>query len=154
VIAATCLQVAVLKARGRKIDLMLWISLALVVVLGAATVWFHDPKFIEWKPTIAFWIMAIVFWASQTFFGKNLLRATIGEDIQLPPVVWQRLYLAWVGFFAVMGALNLWVAYAFSLDAWANFHTFGTYALMAAFVIGQGLYLGKHLEEDDERADR
>src|SRR5689334_5372044 len=49
VIAATLTQVAILFARGKKIDLMLWVSLGLVVVLGGATVWFHNETFIKWK---------------------------------------------------------------------------------------------------------
>src|ERR1700754_4864995 len=42
VMAATLIQIAVLLARGKKVDLMLWVSFAIVVVLGAATVWFHN----------------------------------------------------------------------------------------------------------------
>ena len=49
VVIATLVQVAWLKATRRRVDLMLWISLVLVVVLGGATVWFHDAMFIKWK---------------------------------------------------------------------------------------------------------
>ena len=146
VIAATLLQAIWMKLNRRKIDLMLWISLALVVVLGGLTVWFHNETFIKWKPSIAFWLMGLVFWGSQTFFHKNLLRTTIGSEIDLPDSVWQRLNFSYVAFFALMGLLNLWVVYAFSTDAWATFHSFGTTALSFAFLIGQGFYLSRHLE--------
>ena len=146
VIAATLLQAIWMKANRRKIDLMLWISLALVVVLGGLTVWFHNETFIKWKPSIAFWLMGLVFWISQAFLHKNLLRSTLGAEIELSDMVWQRLNFAWVAYFGLMGLLNVWVVYSFSTDAWANFHTFGTTALSFAFILGQGFYLSRHLE--------
>lgn len=148
VILATALQVAWMKWQGRKIDLMLWISLTLVIVLGSATVWLHEPMFIKWKPTVVFWIMATIFWVAERFFHRNLLRNTMGEELQLPEGAWRRLLGGWIIFFLVMGALNLWVAYAFSDDAWANFHTFGTYALMAVFILSQAAYIGRHMPEE------
>ena len=74
VIVATMAQIGWLFARGRKVDLMLWISLVLVVVLGGATVWFHNETFIKWKPSMLYWAMGLTFWLSQLVFGKNLRR--------------------------------------------------------------------------------
>ncbi len=146
VIVATLVQVAWMKLMRRKIDLMLWISLAMIVVLGGATIWFHNESFIKWKPSGAFWAMGLVFWISQAFFHKNLLRSTLGAEIELSDKVWQRLNFAWVAYFGLMGLINLWVAYSFSTDAWANFHTFGSIGLSLVFILGQGVYLGRHLE--------
>jgi intracellular septation protein len=56
---------------------------------------------------------------------RNLLRILLGDQLQLPDPVWKRLNLAWVVFFAFMGALNLWVAYTFATDTWVNFKLFG-----------------------------
>jgi intracellular septation protein len=135
-----------MKLSQRKIGLLLWISLALVIVLGGLTVWFHDETFIKWKPSIALWLMGLVLWGSQTFFGHNLLRETVAAQIELPDTVWQRLNFSYVAYFGLMGLLNLWIAYSFSTDAWANFHTFGSTALWIAFILGQGFYLNKHME--------
>ncbi|MFN5049965.1 septation protein A [Roseateles sp.] len=148
VMIATLLQALLLKLRGQKIDLMLWISLALVVVLGGATIWFHSETFIKWKPTGLYWAMALVFAISQRFFNKNLIQAMLGKELQLPAPVWRRLNWAWVGFFAVMGVLNLYVAYHFSTSTWANFKVFGTTGLMLLFTLVQGLYLSKYLGDD------
>jgi len=148
VIFASLAQVAWLKLRGKKVDLMLWISLALVVVLGGLTVWLHSETFIKWKPTGLYWAMGLSFLVSQTLFGRNLLKLMIGEQLQLPDAVWRRLGLAWVAFFAVMGLLNLWVAYNFSTDAWVNFKLFGGIGLMLLFTLGQGLYISRHLPEE------
>lgn len=155
VIVATLAQVAWLLARGRKVDLMLWVSLALVVVLGGATVWFHNETFIKWKPSVLYWAMGVAFWLSQLLFRKNLLRALIGDQLELPDAVWHRLNFAWIAFFAMMGLLNLIVAYSFSTDTWVNFKLFGGIGLMLLFTLGQGLYLSRYLPDDAaEKAPR
>ena len=148
VIVATLVQIAFLLARGKKIDLMLWISLGLVVVLGGATVWFHNETFIKWKPSVLYWAMGASFWVSQTFFHKNLLQTLIGNQLELPPSVWQRLNFAWIAFFALMGLLNLYVAYSFSTSAWVNFKLFGGMGLMLVFTLAQGVYLSRHIKPD------
>lgn len=148
VIVATLMQVAYLAARGRKIDLMLWVSLALVVVMGGLTIWLHSETFIKWKPTLLYWVMGSAFALAPLLFGKNLLKLLLGEQLHLPAPVWQRLNLAWVLFFAAMGALNLWVAFTFSTDAWVNFKLFGSLGLMLVFTIAQGLYLARHLPDE------
>jgi len=154
VIVATLSQVAIMKLLRRKVDLMLWISLALVVVLGGLTVWFHNETFIKWKPSGLYWAFALAFWSSQALFGTNLLKRLIGEQITLPDPLWRRLNLAWVLFFAGMGLLNLWVAYQFDTRIWVNFKVFGATALMLAFFIGQGLYLSRHLPDEEESPGR
>lgn len=148
VIVATLAQVAFLAWRGKKIDLMLWISLGLVVVMGGLTIWLHSEAFIKWKPTLLYWVMGGAFALAPLLFGKNLLKLLLGEQLQLPAPVWQRLNVAWVLFFASMGALNLWVAFTFSTDAWVNFKLFGSLGLMLVFTIAQGLYLARHLPDE------
>jgi intracellular septation protein len=148
VIVATLAQVLLLKVRGKRVDTMLWVSLALVMVLGGLTVWFHSETFIKWKPTLLYWVMGGAFLLGPLLFGKNLLRLLLGEQLQLPDPVWQRLNWAWVAFFAAMGALNLWVAYSFSTDTWVNFKLFGGIGLMIVFTLAQGLYLSRHLPDE------
>ena len=148
VIIATLAQITFLVARGKKIDMMLWISLGLVVVLGGATVWFHNDTFIKWKPSVLYWAMGASFWISQTFFRKNLLQALIGAQLELPAGVWQRLNFAWIAFFALMGLLNLYVAYSFSTSTWVNFKLFGGIGLMLLFTLGQGVYLSRHIKPE------
>ena len=152
VIVATLAQVLWLKLRGRRIDTMLWISLGLVVVLGGATIYFHNETFIKWKPSALYWAMGLSFWLSRLLFGKDLLRMLMGAQIDLPALVWHRLNFAWVAFFALMGLLNLWVAYHFSTDAWVNFKLFGGIGLMLLFTLAQGVYLSRHLKDDEAPA--
>jgi intracellular septation protein len=152
VIVATLLQIVYLKVRGHKIDTMLWVSLGLVTVLGGATIWFHNENFIKWKPTGLYWVMGAAFLFSQLVFGKNLLRSLMGAQLKLPTATWNRLNLAWVAFFAVMGALNLYVAFNYSTDAWVNFKLFGGMGLMLVFTVAQGIYISKHVLPDDTAA--
>ena len=76
------------------------------------------------------------------------MRLLLGEQLELPEQVWQRLNLAWVAFFAAMGVLNLWVAYTFSTDTWVNFKLFGSIGLMLVFTVAQGLYLSRHMPDE------
>lgn len=152
VIVATALQVAWLKARGKKVDTMLWVSLGLIVVLGGATVWFHNETFIKWKPSVLYWVMALALWASANLFGKDILRQMLGEQLKLPDPIWKRLTLLWCAFFAVMGVINIFVAYNFSTDSWVNYKLFGGTGLMIAFMIGQGLYVSRYIEDPDSDA--
>jgi intracellular septation protein len=152
VIVATALQVAWLVARGKKVDTMLWVSLTLVVVLGGATIWFHNENFIKWKPSVLYWAMALALWGSATLFGKNLLLKLMGEQVKLPAAIWTRLNWLWCGFFTTMGVINLYVAYNFPTDIWVSYKLFGGMGLMIAFMIAQGLYLSRHIENDGSDA--
>lgn len=153
VMAATLLQIAFLVLNRKKVDTMLWVTFGLVTVLGGATVWFADPTFIKWKPSVLYWVMAVVFWVSQAFFGKNLLQVLAGAQMELPKRDWLRLNLAWVAFFALMGVLNLYVAYNFSTATWASFKVFGLTGLMLVFMVAQGIYIAR-VADPEEPADK
>jgi intracellular septation protein len=83
--------------------------------------------------------------------GRNLIRVMLSHQVQLPAPVWSRLNWSWIGFFAFMGALNLYVAYNYSTDHWVNFKLFGGMGLMLLFVLAQALVLSRYMEEKDER---
>jgi intracellular septation protein len=146
VIVATLAQVVWLKLRRRKVDAMLWVSLALVVVLGGLTIWFHSETFIKWKPSALYWAMGLAFWLSPLLFNRNLLKVLLGEQLDLPGKVWHRLNFAWIAFFGVMGLLNIWVAYTFTTATWVNFKLFGGLGLMLLFMLTQGLWISRYLE--------
>ena len=152
VIIATGVQISYLLARGKKVDMMLWLTFALVVVLGGATIWFHNATFIKWKPSVLYWAMGLAFWISQTMFRKNLLQTLMGEQLELAAPVWQRLNFAWIAFFGLLGLLNLYVAYTFSTSSWFTFKAFGVTGLMLVFMLAQGFYISKHLPPEPEPA--
>ncbi len=74
-IAATVLQIGWVWMKHRKIDNMQWISLALIVVFGGATLLLRDETFIKWKPTVLYWLFSTVLTVSALVFRKNLIRA-------------------------------------------------------------------------------
>jgi intracellular septation protein len=152
VVIATLVQVAILLVRGKKVDLMLWVSLALVVIMGGLTIWLHSETFIKWKPTLLYWVMAAALLVAWLGWRKNLIRVLLGEQLTLPDDVWQRLNMAWATFFAIMGALNLWVAYTFSTPAWVNFKLFGIMGLLAVFAVAQGLYLSRYMSDEENKS--
>ncbi|WP_213295463.1 septation protein A [Paraburkholderia sacchari] len=148
-IVATLAQIAWVAFRHRKVDPMLWLSLGIVVVFGGATLMLHDETFIKWKPTVLYWAFAVALLVSQVAFGKNLIEAMMGKQITLPPRIWTQLNFIWSIFFALLGILNLFVAYHFSTDAWVDFKLFGATGILVVFIVGQSLWLSRYMKEEE-----
>ena len=146
-IVATFLQIGWLKWKRRKVDTMMWVTLIIIVVFGGATLALHDETFIKWKPTVLYWMFGAVLGGAELLFRKNLIRAMLGEQVRLPDGAWSRLNWSWAGFFVLMGAANLYVAFNFPTDTWVNFKLFGGMGLMLLFVLLQAAFLARHIEE-------
>jgi intracellular septation protein len=149
-IVATILQIGWLRYSTGKVEPMQWLSLGIIVLFGGATILAHDDTFIKWKPTVLYWLMGGTLAAGLLVFRKNLLKSLMGAQMQLPDAGWRAMTWSWVTFFAVMGVLNLWVAFNFDTDTWVNFKLFGGLGLMAVFVIGQALFLNRYMKEGKE----
>ncbi len=134
----------------KKLETMQWISLALIIVFGGATIIFNNPVFITWKPTLLFWAMGLSILISH-LVGKNGIKLLLGKELSLPDFVWQKLAYIWTAFFAVMGIINLAVAYQFSFDQWVTYKTFGSMGLMFVFFVAQSFYLAKYLPKEAEK---
>jgi len=145
--AATFAQIGWVWLRHRKVEKMLWVSLGVIVVFGGATLLLQDETFIKWKPTVLYWLFGASLAVAMLIFKKNLIRTMMEKQVTLPDPIWNRLLASWIAFFVVMGALNLFVAYNFSTDAWVNFKLFGGIGLMLVFVALQALMLGRYVEE-------
>ncbi|MCE1161785.1 MAG: septation protein A [Thiomonas sp.] len=148
-IAATFAQIGWVWFKHRKVEPMLWLSLGVVVIFGGATLLFHNDTFIKWKPTVLYWLFAIILAGAQLLQGKNLMRSLMGKQMQLPDPIWNRVNWSWVVFFALMGVLNIVIAYNFSTNLWVDFKLFGSLALTLVFVLGQSLLLAKHMKLDE-----
>jgi len=146
-IAATFAQIGWVWFRHRKVETMLWVSLVIIVVFGGATLLLRDETFIKWKPTVLYWLFGATLLIAELGFGKNLIRAMMGAQIELPEAVWSKVNWSWVGFFVVMGILNLYVAYNFTTDTWVDFKLFGGTGLMLVFVLIQAFTLAKHVQD-------
>ena len=146
-LVAGVIQAAFIWIKYKKLQTMQWVSLLLIVIFGGATIVFKDAHFIMWKPSILFWLLAAALLASQ-LLGKNALQATMGKEITLPDAVWRKLTFAWILFLAMMGVLNLWVAYRFTEAQWVNYKLFGSTGLLIAFMLVQTAYLSRFIPKE------
>lgn len=113
-VAVAAGQIIVLRALRRPVDKTQWFNLALLAALGGLTIALHDERFIMWKPSLINWAFAIAFGLS--LFGRApLTERMLGAQLVLPRPVWRRLTWAWVGFFALSGALNAYVAFGYEV---------------------------------------
>jgi intracellular septation protein len=148
--AATIAQIIYAKIRHGKVEKMLIISGVLITVFGSATLFLKDPTFIQWKPTVLYWLFSVVLLGSQFIFKKNLMRNIMEKQITLPDNIWGKLNMAWAGLFAILGVVNLYVAFNYTQDFWVNFKLFGITGIMFVFIIAQTLMLAKYLPKDEE----
>jgi len=146
-IVAGIAQVAYSYFINKKVENMHWVTLVLIIVFGGLTLALQDEMFIKWKPSVVNWLFAIAFLGSQYIGKKTLIERMLGGSIELPKEIWNRLNLAWVGFFGFLGLVNVFVVYTFDTDTWVNFKLFGMFGLTFAFVIAQGFYLSRYIKE-------
>jgi intracellular septation protein len=146
-IAGTLIQIGWMYHKTARVEPMQWLSLGVIVVFGGATLLAHDETFIKCKPTVLYALMAAALWGGWLLARRNFIHTLLGQQLDLPSEVWQKLMHAWAGFFTFMAGLNLWVAYQFDTETWVNFKLFGGLGLMVLFALAQSLYLGRHLRE-------
>lgn len=150
-ILASIVQVGITLAKGKRPEVMHWISLGIIVVFGSLTIWLHNEMFIKWKPTILYWVFAAIL-VFGTLTGKNFMIKLMGKSIQLPMRAWDAMQKAWIVFFSLVGGLNLVVAYLFETATWVNFKLFGLLGLTLMFTLGIGVWVAK-LTQNNENND-
>lgn len=145
--AATVVQMGLIYAIDRKLQLMHKITLVLILVFGALTLFLQDERFIKWKPTVLYVAMAVGLSIALWGLRKNFLKLMLGSQLELPERVWMRLNQAWIAYCVFMAALNGYVAAYYSTEDWVNFKLWG-YAFPLVFILAQGLYIAPHLKGD------
>jgi intracellular septation protein A len=115
-IAGAIAQVVYSRIKGRELGFMTWASLALVIVLGGATILTNDPRFVLAKPAIAhFAIGAIMLkrgWMLR--YMPALVVETIPHYVTVAGFAWAALMFALGGgtiAVATTGDLKLWTLY-------------------------------------------
>ena len=143
-VVATLAAMVVSKAKLGSISPMLWISGGLVVVFGGLTLWFHDPRFIQMKPTIVYATFACVL-AFGLFTGRPLLEGLLGSAYPgLTAVGWRKLTRNWTGFFIGMACLNEVVWRNTNWDFWVGFKLWGAIPLTLGFALANIPMLMRH----------
>jgi len=150
-IATSALQILYYVIKKEKVPTRNWIFFGLIAVFGGLTIFLHNDLFLKWKVTIINEVFALALIISYYGFKKNLIKQFLSESLTLPEPIWVKLNLAWAALFALLGALNLYVAFHYDLETWVNFKVFGLTGLTLAFAVGSILSLYKYLpQETDE----
>jgi intracellular septation protein len=149
--AATVVQTGIIYAIDRKLQTLHKVTLLLVIVFGILTLVLQDERFIKWKPTVLYASMAVVLGAALWIWKKNFLQVLLGSQLSLPDAVWGRLTVIWIGYFLFMAAINGYVAAFYSTEDWVNFKLWG-YVFPVVFILGQGLYIARHLKDEAKDA--
>ena len=129
--ALTWLISSLLEKRNDK--RLMWMTLA-VLLFGAATLILRDQRFIQWKPTVFNWVLAAVFFGSQFIGKRTVLERVLGSQLSLPRLIWMRLNVLWIGNFALVGALNLFVAYRFEEAVWVSYKLYSSIGFTLALM--------------------
>lgn len=141
--AAVTVQVAAYllmkKPVSRELQLTFWASL----VFGGLTLAFRNETFIQWKPTIVNWLLAGSLIGSYYIGKKNLIEQLLSKQLTLIDEVWTRLNFGWALGFFIAGALNLIVAYNFSMEFWVTYKLVGGFALTFIYIVITMLYLAR-----------
>ncbi|MDD2048700.1 septation protein A [Pseudomonas putida] len=134
--------------RQRKLEKGQWLTLLACLFFGGLTLAFHSETFLKWKAPVVNWLFALAFTGSHFIGDRVLIKRIMGHAISLPEPVWSRLNVAWIAFFLFCGAANLFVAFTFQ-DIWVDFKVFGSLGMTVLFLVGQGVYLSRHLHDSD-----
>ncbi len=153
-IVATAIQVMLTRVVTHKWDRKQLITMAVFLLFGGMTLYFHNPIFVKWKPTIVFWIFAIILLCSQLFSQKPLMQRMMESMLQgkgtIPLFVWKKLNVLWALFFLSLGGINLYVAYHFNNDQWVNFKFYGITSALFLFSLLQACYLMRYMTETEK----
>ena len=149
-IVAAAIQIAAYWLVKKRVEKMHIITFLLILFLGGATLLLQDKRYFMWKPTAVNWLFALVFIGSEFIGKKNMIQRMMDHALSVPAQVWKILNRSWTGFFLLMGALNLYVAYTFSEQFWVNFKLFGMLGLTLIFAVGQAVYMSRYISEGEE----
>ncbi len=148
-IGATCIQVLIARLiDGSWEKRSLW-TLVAVALFGGATLALRDQTFIQWKPTIFNWGLALAFAIFLFGTSRSLLERALGAQLELPKDVWRRLNLLWIANFTIVGALNLVVAYRFSEATWVSYKLYSAIGFTLLLTLITALMISPHLEASE-----
>lgn len=138
---------------NKKLNKIFAASTALVLILGGATLFFRNPTFLYWKPTVLNWAAGLVFLGSQWVGEKTIAQRMLSNAAELQDGQWKRLNQIWVVFFVFVGSVNLYVAYSFSEAFWVKFKLFGMLGITFVFVIIQSVWLSMMAQKNEAAAN-
>ena len=147
-VATTVPMLIMYKLDGR-LTTMHKVTWALVLGFGALTLGFHDERFVKIKPTVLYAFTGLTLAIGLWVLKKNFLKMMLGTQLKMPDGIWRNLTVIWVSYSFFMASLNAYVALMFTTEQWVNFKLWG-YAFPLIFLVGQGIYIAKHLQSDEQ----
>ncbi|MFP3922551.1 septation protein A [Pseudomonas sp.] len=145
-IASSLVVYGVLYVRQGKLEKSQWLTLIACLVFGSLTLAFHSETFLKWKAPVVNWVFALIFAGSHFIGDRLLIQRIMGHALTLPQAVWTKLNIAWIVFFLFCGAANLYVAFTYQ-EFWVDFKVFGSLGMTLLFLVGQGIYLARHIHD-------
>ncbi|WP_315809229.1 septation protein A [Pseudomonas sp. C9-3] len=146
-IATSVVVYGALLIKQRKLDKGQWVTLAACLVFGGMTLAFHSETFLKWKAPVVNWLFALAFAGSHFIGDRPLIQRIMGHAVNLADSLWAKLNIAWVLFFLICGCVQLFVAFTFQ-DYWVDFKVFGSLGMTLLFLIGQGVFLARHMHDE------
>ncbi|MFK3795376.1 MULTISPECIES: septation protein A [unclassified Pseudomonas] len=151
-IASSIVVYGILYVRQGKLEKSQWLTLIACLVFGSLTLAFHSETFLKWKAPVVNWLFALIFAGSHFIGDRLLIQRIMGHALTLPQAIWVKLNIAWIVFFLFCGAANLYVAFTYQ-DFWVDFKVFGSLGMTLIFLIGQGIFLARHMHDADASAE-
>ena len=146
---ATLLQVIFVKIVWGKVEKRLLGVAAGVALFGGATVVLRDPVFIFWKPTVFNWGLAGVYVVWHFVRKRCFFQELLPDEIEMPQHAWNKVTLVSTLHFFMVGAVNLYVAYNYSMDTWVSFKLWSAFLFTILWAIVIGVIMGPYLKEAD-----
>lgn len=145
--AVMVLLLAYFWIKNRKVPQLHLALTILVVVFGTATLVLRDVRFLQWKASVIYWLIGLLFGGSVWIGKKTLLERVLGgnlpEGATVPAASWKNMSLATGVFYLALGCANIWVAMTRSEADWVTFKIWIAMPLALVFIFGVVFYLLK-----------
>lgn len=145
---ATPIAIAISWVLTRSLPAMPIVTLVIVTIFGALTLYFQNDLFIKLKPTILNTLFGLALLGGLVF-GKSLLRIVMDTALQLDEEGWRKLTFRWGLFFLFLALVNEIVWRNFSESFWVGFKFWGMTSLTMLFVLSQTPLIMRHTEESE-----
>jgi intracellular septation protein len=147
-IASSIVVYGILFIRQGKLEKSQWLTLIACLVFGTLTLAIHTETILKCTAPQLNSEIALIFAGSHFIGDRLLIQRIMGHALTLPQAIWVKLNIAWIVFFLFCGAANLYVAFTYQ-DFWVDFKVFGSLGMTLVFLIGQGIFLARHMHDAD-----
>lgn len=150
------IAVIISKVKLGRVSPMLWLSAMLILFFGGLTIYFHDQRFIQLKPTIIYAFFALMLFAG-LLRGQPLLKFLLQAAYDgLTHEGWMKLSRNWAFFFVFMAIANEAMRRSMSFDTWLAVKVWGVTIVSVIFaganvpmLMRHGLKIGEEPASED-----